>query len=93
MNESVYLDYNSTTPIKPEVVDAMMPYLQDLWANPSSAHTFGNKIRRSIDRAREQVADLIGANEPSEIIFTSGATESNNMVIRSVLSDLKGSKN
>ena len=92
MNESVYLDYNSTTPIKPEVVDAMMPYLQDLWANPSSAHTFGNKIRRSIDRAREQVADLIGANEPSEIIFTSGATESNNMVIRSVLSDLKGSK-
>lgn len=86
MDSSVYLDYNSTTPIDPEVVDAMMPFWHEKWGNPSSAHGFGNKVRRAVDRAREQVAALIGAEEPSEIIFTSGATESNNTVFQGALS-------
>lgn len=86
MDSSVYLDYNSTTPIDPEVIDAMMPFWHDKWGNPSSAHGFGNQVRRAVDRAREQVAALIGAEEPSEIIFTSGATEANNSVVQGALS-------
>ena len=86
MESSVYLDYNSTTPTDPEVIEAMMPFLHEAWANPSSAHGFGNQVRRAVDRAREQVAALIGAEEPNEIIFTSGATESNNTVVQSALS-------
>ncbi|MFL2876294.1 MAG: cysteine desulfurase family protein [Pontiellaceae bacterium] len=86
MESSVYLDYNSTTPTDPEVIEAMMPFLHEAWANPSSAHGFGNQVRRAVDRAREQVATLIGAEEPNEIIFTSGATESNNTVVQSALS-------
>lgn len=86
--QSVYLDYNSTTPTDPAVVEAMLPYLHELWANPSSAHNPGNQVRRAVDRAREQVATLIGAEEPSEIIFTSGATESNNTAIISGMEQL-----
>jgi cysteine desulfurase len=86
MESSVYLDYNSTTPTDPEVIDAMMPFWHEAWANPSSAHRIGNQVRRAVDRAREQVAAFIGAEEPSEIIFTSGATESNNTVIQGILS-------
>lgn len=86
MESSVYLDYNSTTPTDPEVIEAMMPFLHEAWANPSSAHGFGNQVRRAVDRAREKVATLIGAEEPNEIIFTSGATESNNTVVQSALS-------
>ena len=86
MESSVYLDYNSTTPTDPAVIDAMMPFWHEAWANPSSAHGVGNQVRRAVDRAREQVAAFIGAEEPSEIIFTSGATESNNTVIHGALS-------
>ena len=86
--QSVYLDYNSTTPTDPDVVEAMLPYLREQWANPSSAHNPGNQVRRAIDRAREQVATLICAAEPSEIIFTSGATESNNTAILSAIETL-----
>ena len=77
----IYLDYNASTPIAPQVLEAMMPYLTTRYGNPSSSHAFGAECRAAIERAREQVAALIGC-EAGEIIFTSGATEANNMVIK-----------
>jgi cysteine desulfurase len=80
----IYLDYNATTPVLPEVLEAMMPYFTTEWGNPSSTYKFGYKIKSAIERAREQVADLIGAH-PMEVIFTSCATESNNTAIHAAL--------
>ncbi len=77
----VYLDNNATTQVAPEVLEAMGPFFTDLWGNPSSMHAFGGQVRRHVDRARQQVAALIGA-DPSEIIFTSCGTESDNQAIR-----------
>lgn len=76
----IYLDHNATTPIAPEVLEAMMPYLTNHWGNPSSSYRFGSKLKAMIGEAREQVAELIGAH-PREIVFTSSGTESNNGVI------------
>ena len=76
----IYLDHNATTPILPEVLEAMMPYLTTEWGNPSSAYKFGTKLKSVIETAREQVAELIGAH-PMDVIFTSCATESNNAAI------------
>jgi len=73
----VYLDNNATTQVAPEVLEGILPFLHDKWGNPSSMHYFGGSVRKYIDRAREQVAALISA-DPSEIIFTSCGTESNN---------------
>jgi cysteine desulfurase len=80
----IYLDHNATTPILPEVLEAMMPYLTTEWGNPSSAYKFGAKVKSVIETAREQVAELIGA-QPREVIFTSCATESNNAAIHAAL--------
>jgi len=80
----IYLDHNATTPVLPEVLDAMMPYLTTEWGNPSSAYKFGSKLKGVIETAREQVAELIGA-QPREVIFTSCATESNNAAIHAAL--------
>ena len=77
----IYLDYNASTPIAPAVLEVMMPYLTTRYGNPSSSHAFGAECRAAIERAREQVAALLGC-EAGEIIFTSGATEANNMVIK-----------
>lgn len=85
MKEIIYLDNNATTRVAPEVFEAMRPYLSDLYGNPSSAHTFGREMRRSIERAREQVAELLGAADTSEIVFTSCGTESDNWAIRGIL--------
>jgi cysteine desulfurase len=82
--KTIYLDNNATTQVSPEVLDAMVPYLHDLYGNPSSAHTFGGQVGRKISEAREQVAALIGA-QPEEIIFTSCGTESDNAAVRSAL--------
>ena len=81
--DAVYLDFNATTPIRPEVLDAMLPYLRDGFGNPSSDHARGLLARDAIERARSQVASLIGA-APDEIVFTSCATESSNLAIRGV---------
>lgn len=83
MNEPIYLDNNATTKIAPEVIDAMKPYLDEFWGNPSSPYNHGNQVKRAIDKARIQVASLIGAEDPNEIIFTSGGSESNNMALHS----------
>ncbi len=79
----VYLDHNATTPITPEVLDAMLPYLRDQFGNPSSDHVLGRRAHKAVETARAQVADLIGA-APHEIVFTSGGTESNNLAVRGV---------
>jgi cysteine desulfurase len=81
----IYLDNNATTRVAPEVLDAMHPFLSDIFGNPSSAHTLGREMKRAIDESREQVASLIGAADTSEIVFTSCGSESDNWAIRGVL--------
>lgn len=78
---NVYLDNNATTAVAPEVVEAMMPFFTTYWGNPSSMHFFGGQVGRFVDEAREKVAVFMGA-DPSEIVFTSCGTESDNMAIR-----------
>ena len=74
----IYLDNNATTRVAPEVLDAMQPYLSDIFGNPSSAHALGREMKRAIEQSREQVANLIGAAAASEIVFTSCGSESDN---------------
>ncbi len=77
----VYLDNAATTPLLPEIREAMMPYLGDVFGNPSSLHDWGDGAREAVEAARDQVARLIGA-DTEEIIFTSGGTESNNFAVK-----------
>lgn len=79
----IYLDYNATTPIDSTVLNTMLPFLKENFANPSSTHYFGSNINESVKTARTQVANLIGADE-TEIIFTSGSTEAINIAIKGV---------
>jgi cysteine desulfurase len=84
MLKVIYLDNNATTAVAPEVRRAMEPFLGDLYGNPSSIHTFGGQVAKHVDRAREQLARLLGA-DPSEVLFTSCGTESDNAAVRSAL--------
>lgn len=77
----IYLDHNATTPLRPEVLDAMLPYLREHHGNPSSSHVFGKRAHDAVERARSQLAGLLGC-DADELIFTSGGTESNNLAIR-----------
>ncbi|MDD5675130.1 MAG: cysteine desulfurase NifS [Chitinivibrionales bacterium] len=81
MAETIYLDNNATTKVAPEVLEEMMPFLRDRYGNPSSIHRFGGLVRSHIDRAREQVAALLGAH-PDEITFTGCGSESDNLAIQ-----------
>ncbi len=81
----IYLDNNATTRVDPAVVEAMLPFLTELYGNPSSAYTFGRRVATAIGQAREQVATLLGC-EPAEVLFTSCGTESTNAAIHSALS-------
>lgn len=81
----VYLDNNATTKVADEVVQAMIPFLSENYGNPSSMHAFGGVVGEAVKTARQQVANLLGASDPNEIIFTSCGTESSNMAIRGAL--------
>jgi cysteine desulfurase len=80
MPRTIYFDYNATTPLDPAVRDVMLPFLGEIWGNPSSVHHVGRKARALLDDARERAAKVLGC-KPAEIIFTSGGTESNNLAI------------
>jgi cysteine desulfurase len=80
----IYLDYQATTPVDPRVVEAMLPYLTTEYGNPSSAHAYGRAAAAAVATARAQVATLIGAHEPDEIVFTSSGTESNHLALTGV---------
>lgn len=89
--KNIYLDYAATTPLDPRVLDAMVPYLKEDFANPSSLHSPGQRARGAVDTAREKIAELLGAHA-NEIIFTAGGTESNNLFIRGVAEFCLGEK-
>ncbi|MDQ6793213.1 MAG: cysteine desulfurase [Chloroflexota bacterium] len=78
---AIYLDHAATTPLRREVLDAMLPFLTEAFGNPSSAHAFGREARAALDEAHERVAARLGA-EPREIVFTSGGTEANNLALK-----------
>jgi cysteine desulfurase NifS/selenium donor protein len=90
--QPVYLDYNATTPVDPEVAEAMEPFLRTWFGNPSSIHSYGIQTRMAVEQSRRQVAELLGA-QPSEIIFTSGGTESNNLAIQGAARALRSRGN
>ena len=89
--EKVYFDHNATTRVDDEVLDVMMPYFQNKFGNPSSGHNLGIAGRQAINQAREQVADSIEA-QPSQVVFTSGGSEANNLFIQGVAGHLKNSR-
>jgi len=83
--KQIYMDHHATTPLEPAVLDAMMPYLTNEFGNPSSnIHDYGHHARQAVDKARVSTAALIGAGKPDEIIFTSGATEADNLALKGV---------
>ncbi|MGH7768902.1 MAG: cysteine desulfurase family protein, partial [Candidatus Binatia bacterium] len=85
MDSVIYFDNNATTRLAPEALEAMKPYLTELYGNPSSIHGFGRQVARQIQEAREQIAALLGAADPVEIVFTSCGTEGDNAAIRGLL--------
>jgi cysteine desulfurase len=88
----VYLDHSATTPADPRVVEAMLPYLTEKFGNASSVHYFGQEARAAVDKARREVAALIGARA-NEIVFVSGGTEANNLAIRGICEAASGDSN
>ncbi len=88
----IYLDNNATTRVAPEVTDAMQPYLADFYGNPSSAHSLGREMKLAVERAREQVAAILGAANTNEIAITSCGSESDNWAIRGVLEQTPNKK-
>ena len=87
--QTIYLDHNATTPLRPEVLEAMLPYLKAHYGNPSSVHWAGRQAKHGLEEARERVATLINARS-AEVLFTSGGTESNNLALRGVLWEARG---
>lgn len=88
--DRIYLDHNATTPVRPEAVEAMLPFMRESFGNASSLHAEGQAARRAIEDAREKLAAFVGADDPSEIIFTSGGTESNNTALQGGLLSSRG---
>ena len=90
--KKIYMDHNATTPLHPEALDAMLPFLKDNFGNPSSIHWAGRGVKKYIDEAREKVASLLNA-DPSEIVFTGGGSEGDNLAIKGVVNVLKKKSN
>ncbi len=84
MRPRIYLDYNATSAVAPEVLAAMSPYFRESFGNASSLHSFGRRARTALERARDQIASALGAEDRGEIIFTSGGTEADNLALRGV---------
>src|SRR5262249_54155452 len=86
----IYLDYNATTPVDPAVFQAMLPYLGDAgdglgnFGNPSSTHLYGKEAHTAVEKARQEIAELMGA-QPDEIVFTSGGTEASNLALKGIV--------
>ena len=89
---NIYMDYQATTPCDERVVGGMLPYFTEKFGNPHSGHVMGLEANEVVDDARKKIADLIKANDPREIIFTSGATESNNLAIRGAVHYYKSNR-
>jgi cysteine desulfurase len=91
-SKTVFLDFQSTTPVDPRVLDSMLPYLTSQYGNPhSKSHVFGWEAEKAVEEARENIGKLIGADS-KEVIFTSGATESNNLALKGVAEFYKEKK-
>jgi cysteine desulfurase len=88
MKRTIYFDYNATTPLDPNVHQAMLPFLGEIWGNPSSVHHVGRRARANLDEAREGAATVLGCT-PSEVLFTSGGTESANLAVLGTARHLK----
>lgn len=88
MEDIIYLDHNATTPLDPRVLEAMMPYMTNLYANASSNHKFGHEVNQAVKKASSQIAELIHC-QPNELVYTSGATESINLAIKGVAEEYK----
>ena len=91
MTNPIYLDYAATTPLSPEVLEAMMPYFSNEFGNPSSIHRWGRKAEQAVEESRRTLAEIMHC-EPNEIIFTSGGTESDNYGLRGVALALREAK-
>jgi cysteine desulfurase len=90
--KQIYLDHAATTPMRPEVLDAMLPFLQSQYGNPSSIHRTGREAQKALDEARDKVAKFIGASS-REIVFTSGGSEADNLAIKGVAYALRNKGN
>jgi len=82
MNRRIYVDHLATTPVCDEAIEAMMPYFKEKFGNPTSLHEMGIEAKKAINRAREQVAQLLNVSNPEDMVFTSGAIEANNLAIK-----------
>ena len=90
--KNVYMDYSATTPVKKEVLDAMLPYFSEHFGNPSSLYSIAQKSKEALEKAREQVASLIGA-KANEVFFTAGGSEADNWALEGVADALKDKGN
>src|SRR4051812_21881422 len=85
LNDAIYLDHNATTPVFPEVMEAMRACWNEPYLNPASQHEFGRRARRILEDARDRIGELLGVGNHDRVILTSGGTESNNLAVRGII--------
>ena len=89
MDRLIYMDNAATTSVKPEVLNSMLPFFTDNYANPSSIYNFAQKSKKAVEDARTTIADIIGADKPNEIYFTAGGSESDNWALKAAAECLR----